>query len=108
MGRKRFRGEGRVSAPCPILGFAVELQFHDDLDEATADGLHAAFTVDLLEARGWSGGPRSHRGRSWSFVVHSEAGQTTELDRQALLAWAHSRSEVAAVWVGAIVDLASP
>jgi uncharacterized protein YggL (DUF469 family) len=97
-----------MSAPCPILGFAVELQFSRDLDDAMADRLHAAFAVELLEARGLSGGPRPCGGKRWSFGVQSEAGQTTELDREALLAWAHSQVEVATVWVGPIVDFESP
>jgi uncharacterized protein YggL (DUF469 family) len=100
--------EGCVSAPCPILGFAVELQVRCDLDDASADRLHAEFSAELLEARGLSEGPRSYRGKTWSFVVHSEAWQTTEVDREALLAWAHGRVEVATVWVGPIVDIQAP
>ena len=96
-----------MSAPCPILGFAVDLQLRCDLGDAMADRLYAAFAVELLEARGLSGVPRQNRGKRWSFVVHSDAGQTTELDRETLLAWAHSRVEVATVWVGPIVDFES-
>jgi hypothetical protein len=94
-----------MSAPCPILGFVVELQLQTEPSAVAADRLHAAL-VELLEARGLSGGTRPNLGSGWSFIVQSVASQATELDREAVLAWARGRAEVASAWAAPIGDVA--
>lgn len=92
-----------MSAPCPILGFVVELQLQDGLSDAAAEAFRCA-ADELFESRGLSGS-RQHRGTLWSFIVQSEAAQPTESDREAVLAWARGRQEVANAWAGPIGDL---
>lgn len=96
------RGGSAVSPPCPILEFLVELQPRRDLDEAARDTL-SRLIEELLAARGLLRVPE-RPGYRWSFVVQSEAAQLTDMDREAVFAWAHRRPEVARVDVGPIVD----
>jgi uncharacterized protein YggL (DUF469 family) len=91
-----------MSAPCPILAFVVELELRDH-DGAAAERVKRSLIEDLLEPRGLVGGA-GHRGRRWLFLVQSEAGQVTELDREALLAWTRHRDEIATVEIGPIID----
>ena len=94
-----------MTAPCPIFGFVVELQLRRDLDGADGDRVGKAFTHELLEGRGLVCGPAYH-GARWSFVVQSEAGQATEMDREAILAWARGRAEIGKAEVGPLIDRA--
>jgi uncharacterized protein YggL (DUF469 family) len=96
-----------VSAPCPVLGFAVEAKLHLGFERAAADVLRAKLIKEVLEPRGLI--LTSFNGVThWSLVVQSEAGQATDGDRKAVLAWAQRRTEIARVEVGQIVDWDSP
>jgi uncharacterized protein YggL (DUF469 family) len=96
-----------VSAPCPVLGFAVQAKLHLGFESAVGDVLRAQLIKEVLEPRGLifsSVNAVAH----WSLVVQSEAGQATDGDRKAVLAWARRRTEIAGVEVGQIVDWGSP
>ena len=93
-----------MSAPCPIFGFEVVFQLSPGVSEATADALRDDFISGPIEGRGLVCGGGMAGGR-WSHVVRGEAGQATDADRQALVAWAESRPEIATVEVGQLVDL---
>jgi hypothetical protein len=41
-----------VSAPCPVLGFAVEAKLHLGFERAAADVLRAKLIKEVLEPRG--------------------------------------------------------
>jgi uncharacterized protein YggL (DUF469 family) len=41
----------------------------------------------------------------WSHVVHSEAGQATDADRDAIVAWSKTRPEIIAITVGPLRDI---
>ena len=93
-----------MSAPCPLFGFEVVLHLAPGVSEAAARALWEAFVAGPVEGRGlvcdggWNAGRWSHR-------VHGEAGQATHADREAIVAWAESRREIASVEVGPLVDL---
>jgi len=96
-----------VTAPFPVLGFAIEAKLHLGFERAVADVLRARLIKEVLEPRGLivtSVNAVTH----WSLVVQSEAGQATDGDRKAVLAWAQGRTEIAAVKVGPIADWGSP
>jgi uncharacterized protein YggL (DUF469 family) len=95
-----------MSAACPVFGFLVELEIDDGLDRAESDALWSAFMKAVAD-RGLvaDGGT----GRTlWSYLIHSEAAQATDLDRTALEAWMKSRPEIVAVRVGTLFDLEAP
>jgi uncharacterized protein YggL (DUF469 family) len=93
-----------VSAPCPVFGFEVVLHLAPGVSESAARTLWREFVADVIEPRGLlcEGGTAAGR---WSHVVHGEAGQATDADREAVAAWAESRREIASVDVGPLVDL---
>jgi len=93
-----------VSAPCPVFGFEVVFHLVPGVSEPAALELWEAFITGPIEGRGLMCGGGSNGGR-WSHVVHSEAGQATDADREAMAAWAGSRREIASVEVGPLVDL---
>jgi uncharacterized protein YggL (DUF469 family) len=94
-----------MSAPCPVYGFSVVFQLAPGLSEAAVRTLWDDFIRDPIEGRGLvcegRGAPRR-----WPHVVHSEAGQATDADRDALIAWAATRPEIVGSEVGPLVDLA--
>ena len=95
-----------MSAACPQLGFSVELDMVHSASDATVTRLRRSFE-ELIEARGLV--RKTERGgRTWTFVVRSEASQATDADRTAVMAWADARGEIIAARVGPIVDLGAP
>jgi uncharacterized protein YggL (DUF469 family) len=75
------------------------------VSEPATRALWEAFAAGPIDGRGLvCGGSGSHAGR-WSLLVHGEAGQATDADREAVAAWARSRPEIASVDVGPLVDL---
>jgi len=88
-------------AACPILGFAVQLELAPG---ANADALWRAF-IALLEGRGLQYGDSGESPPTLSWLVSSEAGQATELDREAVVDWLKARAEIADFGVGPLVDL---
>jgi uncharacterized protein YggL (DUF469 family) len=85
---------------CPVFGFTMQMELAPGAD---ADALWASFAA-LLESRGLrtdeDGGAQCIE-----CVISSEAGQATDLDREAIVAWLHARGEVADFGVGPLVDL---
>jgi uncharacterized protein YggL (DUF469 family) len=84
----------------------MELEIDADLDRARSDALSHAF-MTVVSDRGLvaDGGT----GRTlWSYLIHSEVAQATDLDRTALQAWVKSRPEIVAVRVGTLFDLEAP
>jgi uncharacterized protein YggL (DUF469 family) len=91
-----------LSAPCPILGFTIQIELRDSVDDSRGAALRAALD-ELVESNGLTmagGGRRRSR-----FVVRREGSQATEADRRLVLTWAAERSEVADVRVSELVDL---
>ena len=87
-------------AACPILGFTVQMHPAPGIDPGD---LGAAF-LRLLASRGLhdigSGAPDS-----LEYLVASEGGQATDLDREAVVTWLAVRAEVTDYGVGPLVDL---
>jgi uncharacterized protein YggL (DUF469 family) len=92
-----------VSAPCPALGFVVELEPASGL---AADRLAALRTewATFLDGRGLRARER-RLGAQLRFEVESEASQATQNDRAAAEDWLAARSELARCRVGDIHDL---
>ena len=88
-------------AACPVLGFAVQLELAPGAD---ATVLWRAFE-SLLEGRGLQSVDAGESPPTISWLVSSEAGQATELDREAVVAWLGARSEISDYGVGPLVDL---
>lgn len=93
-----------MSAACPVFGFEVVFHLAPGLSEAAAAALWSDFTSGPIERRGLVCAEGSAAGR-WSHVVHGEAGQATDADREVVAAWADSRPEIAAADVGPLVDV---
>lgn len=88
-----------MSPACPVFGFRVELATRgaalDDLErELVAIAHERGLIID-----------RVHDGRSRTFTIRSEAGQATDLDRQAVLDWARNHADVAQTTVGLLEDV---
>lgn len=91
-----------MSAPCPILGFTIQIELRDSIDDSRGEALRTALE-ELVESNGLTmagGGRRRSR-----FVVRREGSQATEADRRLVLAWAAERGEVADVSVSDLIDL---
>jgi len=92
-----------VSAPCPALGFVVELEPAAGLAAERLVTLRAEWAA-FLDERGLRG--REHRvGTQLRFEVESEASQATQNDRAAAEEWLAARAELARWAVGDIHDL---
>ena len=94
---------GTVSAPCPALGFVVELEPAAGLSAERLVALRAEWAA-FLDGRGLRGRER-HVGLQLRFEVESEASQATQSDRAAAEAWLSARDELARCRVGDIHDL---
>jgi len=95
----------RVSAPCPIFGFAVSFQAAAQLPDEQRLSLWDDF-LRMIEGRGLSC-DQGAAGAMSSHVVQSEAGQATDADREAVLAWARAHNLIYSIDVGPLIDLAS-
>jgi uncharacterized protein YggL (DUF469 family) len=93
-------------AACPVYGFVVAIEVRGDVDDAAKAALWTSFIREAIEARGLTCAGGNNRA-IWSPVVSSEAGQATDADRQAVLAWTRARPEVVSVTVGPLIDLES-
>ena len=85
---------------CPRFGCTVQME----AAPGVAPGRLATAFLGFLATRGLEdvggGAPES-----LEFLVASEGGQATELDREAILAWVGAHAEVADYGVGPLVDL---
>ena len=93
-----------MSAPCPVFGFEIVLHVAPALDEAAALALWDDFITGPIEARGLVCAGAGGVDR-WSQVVHSDAGQATDADREAVAAWAAARPEIRRAEIGPLVDV---
>ena len=88
-----------MSAACPRFGFLLRLV---PAPGADADALRAALDAALgalgLEAEG---------ARPAALVVTREGAQAIDADREAVLAWAAARDDVARCEAGPLVDLSA-
>ena len=92
-----------MSAPCPALGFVVDLEPAAGLAAERLATLRAEWAA-FLDERGLRG--REQRvGTQLRFEVESEASQATQNDRAAAQGWLAARSELARCRVGDIHDL---
>jgi len=92
-----------VSAPCPALGFVVDLDPVPGLSADRIAALRAAWAA-FLDLRGLRA--REQRlGTQLRFEVESEASQATQNDRAAAEQWLAARAELARCTVGDIHDL---
>jgi uncharacterized protein YggL (DUF469 family) len=95
-----------VSAPCPVFGFNVVFQLAPELSEAAMRALWDDFMREVVEGRGLVCEGDGAAGR-WAHVVHGEAAQATDADRDVVVAWAAARPEIVRSAVGPLVDVAS-
>ena len=92
-----------MSAPCPALGFIVELEPAEGLAAERLTTLRAEWAA-FLDERGLRG--REQRvGTQLRFEVESEASQAMQNDRAAVERWLSTRAEVGGCRVGDIHDL---
>ena len=92
-----------MSAPCPALGFVVDLEPVAGLTTDRLATLRAEWGA-FLEGRGLRS--REQRvGAQIRFEVESEASQTTQNDCAATEVWLSARAELARWQVGNIHDL---
>ena len=92
-----------MSAPCPALGFIVELEPAEGLAAERLATLRAEWAA-FLDLRGLRA--REQRlGTQLRFEVESEASQATQNDRAAAEQWLAARAELARCTVGDIHDL---
>jgi hypothetical protein len=99
----RASDDGTVSAPCPALGFVVDLEPISGLSAERLAELRAAW-ASFLDARGLCARER-HVGPRLQFEVESEAFQATQNDRDAAQSWLSARLELGHWRVGDIQDL---
>jgi hypothetical protein len=92
-----------LSAPCPALGFIVDLEPVSGLSADRLARLCAEWAA-FLDERGLRGRER-RAGAELRFEVESEASQATQNDRAAAEAWLATRAELAGSRVGEIHDL---
>lgn len=97
-------------AACPVLGFVVQLEPAPGADiEAlwtTFEALLASRGLQSVEAGGDEGNDDGGGVRPpLEYLVSSEGGQATELDRAALQTWLGARGELSTYGVGPLVDL---
>lgn len=82
-----------------MFGFLVELE----IEPAESGRLWKSFGA-LLEERGLEAdGGRGHR--LWTFRLSGVGTQASDLDRQAIRAWANSEAAVRSVNVGELFDI---
>jgi len=92
-----------MSAPCPALGFVVDLEPVAGLSAERLATFRAEW-ADFLDGRGLRG--REQRGGTRTrFEVESEASQATQADRAAAEEWLSTRGELSSYGVGDIHDL---
>ena len=92
-----------MSAPCPALGFVVDLEPAAGLSTDRLARLRTDWT-SFLDGRGLQG--REQRvGAQLRFQVESEASQATQNDRAAAESWLAARAELTQWRVGDIQDL---
>ena len=85
----------------PILGFAVQME---PAPGADLDALWRAFNT-WLDARGLRCVEGDEPPPALSWLVSSEGGQATDLDREAMVVWLGARADVSDYGVGPLVDL---
>jgi uncharacterized protein YggL (DUF469 family) len=88
-----------VTAPCPILGFLVELEIEPDAAEALWQSFAALLEKRSLEADGGRGY------RVWTFRLSGVGSQASDADRRAVTDWANSQRVVRSVSVGELFDI---
>jgi hypothetical protein len=92
-----------VSAPCPALGFVVDVEPAVGISAEHLATLRAEWAA-FLDGRGLSA--REQRvGARLRFEVESEASQATQIDRAAAEQWLCTRVELSSFEVGDIHDL---
>ncbi len=92
-----------MSAPCPALGFVVELEPASEIADERLASLREEWAA-FLDARGLHGSER-RVGKPLRFDVESEASQATQNDRAAAESWLAARTELERWRVGDIHDL---
>jgi hypothetical protein len=92
-----------MTAPCPILGFHLELELGPSVPNSDSETLFSAL-MTLLSRRGLEAdGVR--RGRIWSYRIRGEGTQATDADRTAILEWASTHTGIVAQRASRIYDL---
>ena len=92
-----------MSAPCPALGFVVELEPTAGLSAERLTALREEWAA-FLDGRGLCGRER-RVGPQLRFEVESEASQATQNDRAAAEDWLATRAELARCRVSDIHDV---
>jgi uncharacterized protein YggL (DUF469 family) len=93
-----------VSGACPELGFEVELEIARAGPDVWAE-LTRRLERELME-RGGLASTGVVRGSRWHLAFQRDGGQTTELDRERVRAWADAQPEIVRASIGPLVDLA--
>lgn len=81
------------------LGFDVDIELRENLDEAQAERFFHALVDELILPADLVYG-----GATAGFVCRASAGSVTEAEREMVRAWIEAREEVAEVRVGELID----
>lgn len=82
------------------LGFELNLDFKEDLDDAAVDAFLDAFLTEAMDANGLD----YVGGEDFGLVCKAERGSVTEEQRAVVEAWLKGRSEVTKVEVSPLLD----
>lgn len=100
--KKRLRKKLRL-VEFQEFGFEVRFSLSESLRETDLDRFWDSFILDVIEARGLMCGGSS--GRSWSvFVTRSGRQSPSQDDREFVLRWLESHSDVQEPRAGPLVD----
>ncbi|AXM95765.1 YggL 50S ribosome-binding family protein [Pseudomonas plecoglossicida] len=82
------------------LGFELNLEFKEDLDDEAVDAFLDDFLTEAMDANGLD----YVGGEDFGLVCKAERGSVTEEQRAAVEAWLKGRSEVTKVEVSPLLD----
>lgn len=82
------------------LGFELNLEFKEDMDDEAVDAFLDDFLTEAMDANGLD----YVGGEDFGLVCKAERGSVTEEQRAAVEAWLKGRSEVTTVEVSPLLD----
>ena len=94
-----------MTAPCPVFGFLVEVEIDQHVAPNESDRLWKAF-MGLVQQRGLEADGGRGR-RRWTYRLHGESSQASDLDRTAIRDWASAEPRIVSIHIGDLFDVHS-